>query len=417
MRADELYIQGTDTLAEVSISSTAGSNFEAVTPQGTVNNTVVDDSDATTVTLTATESVDVGGAITYTAAVLNAPQLTPLLITVVDENDVTLGQITIAVGEFSGTLENVTAPATADTSYDVHIDSATGGNYEAYDITDTASTVVNDVPESSALLITNSNVNEQFVRVTIASEDGSNTTGVVEPTEVQGQEGSALMFGDDVNFVAGETYTVTMEHVSGEAVILTDLSVTDSNGNELLIFEGNAKLETGDNGNNTNFDGYIFNVTIGDGFLADSTDYTVSEPIGYENLSGILSLDTESNTDEFVLDFSELSLNGGEDLFGHVDEINISGKGTGEDNAIYLSAQDVIDLGTGTDSDITVTGDVDDVLNLVDMDGAGSGEWTETSSTATTKTYTYNDGVNDVATVTADNDLTTVLNTTSLDDV
>ncbi|NMF91713.1 immunoglobulin-like domain-containing protein, partial [Aromatoleum petrolei] len=46
VRADEAYVQGSESLADVTISGTpTGGNFEAVTTAGTVSNTVVDDSD------------------------------------------------------------------------------------------------------------------------------------------------------------------------------------------------------------------------------------------------------------------------------------------------------------------------------------------------------------------------------------
>ncbi len=377
-RADDRYDQGPDeTTADVLTWS--GGNYEDLTHTSTADATIVDDNDASTVTLTATASVDVGGLITYTATVVNTPVSTPLVITIQDENNVTLGNITINPGEFEGTLE-VAAPGEADVSYDVTILSATGGTYEALDITDGASTVVSGIPASTAM-ITNTNVGIQEVRITVASNEGSNSTGVVDPTEVQGQEGSALKFDDDVFFKPGN-YTVTIEHVTGDPVILTDLSITDSNANELLIYEGNAKLETGDTRGNTNPDGYIFNVVIGPDFGSDATDFTVSEPIGFEVLGGILTLDTASSTDDFTLDFSELSINGGQDLFGYVDTIDISGKGTGEDNTIFLSAQDVIDLGTGGDIEINIIGDdADDVVNLVDGDAYADTVWQKVGST------------------------------------
>ena len=377
-RADDRYDQGPDeTTADVLTWS--GGNYEDLTHTSTADATIVDDNDASTVTLTATASVDVGGLITYTATVVNTPVSTPLVITIQDENNVTLGNITINPGEFEGTLE-VAAPGEADVSYDVTILSATGGTYEALDITDGASTVVSGIPASSAM-ITNTNVGIQEVRITVASNEGSNSTGVVDPTEVQGQEGSRLKFDDDVFFKPGN-YTVTIEHVTGDPVILTDLSITDSNANELLIYEGNARLETGDTRGNTNPDGYIFNVVIGPDFGSDATDFTVSEPIGFEVLGGILTLDTASSTDDFTLDFSELSINGGQDLFGYVDTIDISGKGAGEDNTIFLSAQDVIDLGTGGDIEINIIGDdADDVVNLVDGDAYADTVWQKVGST------------------------------------
>lgn len=245
-QGEDPYVDGENYT--VSIVSTSGGNYEDLDTSDTALVTINDTIDTSTVTLSATASTDVGGEISYTATVDNAPQ-TDLVLTIEDENGVTLGTLTILASQTTSDTLTVTAPSEADTSYDVLIASTNGGgNYEYLDTSATASTAVSEVPVSSALLITNTNVEVQEVRVTIASEQGSNSTGVVEPTEVQGQEVSALEFGDAVVFEEGETYTVTIEHVSGPAVILTDLSVTDSEGNLLDIFSGNAKLETGDTG-------------------------------------------------------------------------------------------------------------------------------------------------------------------------
>ena len=382
-RADDLYDQGSlATTADV--TGWSGGNYENLVHTDTADATIVDDNDPSTVMLVSTASVDVGGLITYTATVNNAPLFSPLVITIVDENTTTLGQITINPGEFEGTLV-VAAPDAADESYDVSIDSATGGTYEALDITDGASTVISGIPASSALMITNSNSDtEQSVRVTIASNHGSNSTGVIELTDEQGQEVSALTFDDEVVFEPGQ-YNITIEHVSGDPIILTDLSITDSHASELSVFEGNVRLETGDTGGNTNFDGYIIHTVIGPDFGTDSTDFTVDEPIGYEVLGGILTLDTESNTSDFTLDLSELSINGGENLFGDsVETINISGKGTGEDNTLIVSPQNVLDLGeVDVDESINIVGDTGDVVQLVDTDAYANTVWQQVDATDT----------------------------------
>ena len=417
---EDVYIDGTPVVNAIAsaIETNAGTagalESLVVAADSSVSTTVNDTIDITVVTLMATESVEVGGNITYTATVLNPPVLTPLILTIIDENSVELGTVTIAVGETTSSELIVAAPNVADASYDVTMTSNGGGAYEDLNMDDGASTIVNEVPASSALLVTNTNNEVQLVEVVISSDEGANTTGVVEQTEVEGQEGSTLEFLDDVVFVAGESYTVTVEHNDGPAIILTDLAVTDSLGNLLEIYEGNAKLETGEGVRNTNPDGYIFNVAIGDNFVTDATDYTVSEAIGYEVLGGVLTLDTETQTADFILDFSELSINGGQDLFGDVETINISGKGLGEDNTIYISAQDILDLGTAGDSSITITGDVEDVVNLVDLDnGLGAGTWTQVGAT---ETYTYTGGAVD-ATAIIDSALTVNLNTTALDGV
>ncbi|MCF5881344.1 hypothetical protein K3H40_20160, partial [Aeromonas veronii] len=72
VRADDAYQQGNETLS-VSISGTSGGNYESVTTAGSVSNTVVDDSDVTTVTLRGPGSVVEGEATaTYTVTLSNA---------------------------------------------------------------------------------------------------------------------------------------------------------------------------------------------------------------------------------------------------------------------------------------------------------------------------------------------------------
>src|SRR5690606_41361054 len=74
VRADNVYLDGTDHLS-VSIASTSGGNYEALTPVGTVNHTVVDDTDSASKTLrpnTARDAITEGGSSTYTLT-LGAP--------------------------------------------------------------------------------------------------------------------------------------------------------------------------------------------------------------------------------------------------------------------------------------------------------------------------------------------------------
>ena len=100
VRADDAYVQGTQTLATVSISGTSGAEFEALSATGTVSNTVVDDADATTVTLSSSTNgaaVVEGGSITYSASVGAPVTGSDLVISL------TNGQsITIPVGQSSG---------------------------------------------------------------------------------------------------------------------------------------------------------------------------------------------------------------------------------------------------------------------------------------------------------------------------
>ncbi|PHO14170.1 immunoglobulin-like domain-containing protein [Malaciobacter marinus] len=94
------------------------------------------------VTLTATDSVEAGEDITYTASVDNTPE-TDLVITLSNGAEITIeagkttGSVTVAssddvYGQTDGTTENVS------------ITGPTGGNYESLDTSDTATTTVTE---------------------------------------------------------------------------------------------------------------------------------------------------------------------------------------------------------------------------------------------------------------------------------
>ncbi|MEN3113642.1 immunoglobulin-like domain-containing protein, partial [Uliginosibacterium paludis] len=65
VRADDVYAQG-DAALNVSITGTAGGQYEALTTTSSVSTTVSDDTDITSATLTASSSVAEGSTITYT---------------------------------------------------------------------------------------------------------------------------------------------------------------------------------------------------------------------------------------------------------------------------------------------------------------------------------------------------------------
>jgi surface adhesion protein len=97
VRADDVQQQGSDTLT-VGVASSGGGNFEALTPVAPVSTTVLDDTDVSTLGLTASSaSVLEGGSVTYTATVGAPVEGSPLVLTLSN------GQtITIPVGASSG---------------------------------------------------------------------------------------------------------------------------------------------------------------------------------------------------------------------------------------------------------------------------------------------------------------------------
>ncbi|MDB5888035.1 MAG: large adhesive protein, partial [Rhodocyclales bacterium] len=110
-RTDDVYTQGS-TAVPVSITSHTGGNFEALDTSSTATTSVTDDSDATTVSLSATPTVAEGGSITYTATLTSAAA-SPVTVTLNNG-----AVITIAAGALTG---NVAVAAPGD---DVYVDAA-----------------------------------------------------------------------------------------------------------------------------------------------------------------------------------------------------------------------------------------------------------------------------------------------------
>ena len=133
--SDDVYANGGS--ASATITGASGGNFEQLDIDATAaTTTITDDSDATTVSLSATASVVEGGTITYTASLTNAAE-GPVTVTLSNGQS-----ITIADGTTSATV-NVTA---SDDVYanggsaSATITGATGGNFEQLDIDATAAT-------------------------------------------------------------------------------------------------------------------------------------------------------------------------------------------------------------------------------------------------------------------------------------
>ncbi|WP_369820796.1 immunoglobulin-like domain-containing protein, partial [Rhizobacter sp. Root1221] len=154
VRADDAYAQGSVNTV-VSITNTSGGNFEAVNTASTATTAVTDDSDATTLTLSASAaSVTEGGSIVYTATLSNAVTGSPVVLTLSN------GQtITIAVGQTTGTSPafNVRADdfyVQGTDTLNVTVTGRTGGNFEAVTNTSTATTTVTDDADQTVVTVT-----------------------------------------------------------------------------------------------------------------------------------------------------------------------------------------------------------------------------------------------------------------------
>ncbi|WP_325049679.1 immunoglobulin-like domain-containing protein, partial [Legionella septentrionalis] len=151
---DDAYIDaGSQT---ISISNATGGNYEQLDTSDTATITVQDTIDTTTVTL-GDVTVNEGGMVTLTANVENAPQ-TDLTLTL-SNGEV----IMILAGQTSG---SVTFPAPTDDAYidagsqTISISSASGGNYEQLDTSDTATITVQDTIDTTTVTLGDVTVNE-----------------------------------------------------------------------------------------------------------------------------------------------------------------------------------------------------------------------------------------------------------------
>jgi len=421
---EDVYIDGTPVVNSIASAvetnaGTAGALESLVLAADTsVSTTVNDTIDATTVTLTGDASVVEGGTITYTATVSNAPQgdltFTVNLIhfnTVSGDITTIPTDVTIPDGELFTTFDVVIAED-AETEegpedYIITLSDPVGGNYESLDLSGaTITTTILDIQPSTAYLVVNTSnsggggaTGDQSFDITITSPDGSTNTTVPTQQPEEGQQAIALEFTDDVVFAAGRTYTIVMEHTSGSAhTKVTDLTLVDKFGNEILLngVTGNDDV-TLTEGDDASYDGVIYTVHIDSGGI--SVGYTVEPVVGYDvTADQTLYIENPlSGQNDVALDFGELDINGTNDLFGHIQTIDISGSGLREDNSISLSAQDVIELGDGvSDVTINIVGDTADTVNLIDQDAAGGAAWLSDGANGDgTETFTYYDtGVN-----------------------
>jgi hypothetical protein len=236
-QGDDVY--GDGQVIPVSTSSVSGGNYEAVNTADTATVTVNDTINPTTIMLS-DPTVSEGGNVTITATVGSTPQLTDLVITLSN-----LQQITIPVGQTTG---SVTFPVQGDDVYqdggtfDITMTNATGGNYEQLVHTDTATVTVNDTINPTTITLNDPTVSEGG-NVTITATVGSTpqlTDLVITLSNLQqitipvGQTTGSVTFpvqGDDV-YQDGGTFDITMTNATGgnyEQLVHTDTATVTVN--------------------------------------------------------------------------------------------------------------------------------------------------------------------------------------------
>ncbi|MDB6141894.1 MAG: lapA [Pseudomonas sp.] len=180
---------------QATITGTTGGNFESLVKSSTPAVTSVTDTvDTSTVKLFATDNVNEGGTVTYTATVTSPVTGSPVIVTLANG-----GPITIAVGESSGSV-TTTASNDALTGHAPLINSisgVSGGNYE--NLVADPTTVSTNVTDS----------------VDITTLTLSATPSVAEGGQI--------------------TYTATLSHAAGTAMV-----VTLSNGTPITIDAGST---------------------------------------------------------------------------------------------------------------------------------------------------------------------------------
>ncbi|OOQ42126.1 hypothetical protein AO361_02710 [Pseudomonas fluorescens] len=206
---NDLY-KGPTTVTE-SIKDAVGGNLESIDPiKAPVETTVTDVNDTTTVTLTATPSVDENGTITYTATLTDAQgkpvtaQNGPVTVTL-DSGKV----ITIAEGQSSGTLpvtvgnDLYKGPTTVTES----IKDAVGGNLESIDpIKAPVETTVTDVNDTTTVTLT----------ATPSVDENGTITYTATLTDAQGKAGHRAQNGPvTVTLDSGKVITIAGRPESG----------------------------------------------------------------------------------------------------------------------------------------------------------------------------------------------------------
>ncbi|WP_235581906.1 immunoglobulin-like domain-containing protein, partial [Rhizobacter sp. Root29] len=245
--ANDVYLSGGTISA--TIANASGGNFENLSVDPTAASTTLTDSvDATTVVLAATPSVVEGGSIVYTAT-LGAVAQAPVLVTLSNGDT-----ITIAAGQFSGSVSHATA------ANDVYVNggtvsttiaSAVGGNFEQLaPSAAAATTTVTDSVDTTTLSITGSgSVTEGAsagytlsltspaqgpVTVTLSysgtAADGSDYTGIATVTIPAGSSSATFSIPtlDDAVAEGSEHFTVSVASATGGG--FESLVVSAANG-------------------------------------------------------------------------------------------------------------------------------------------------------------------------------------------
>ncbi|MDP3608640.1 MAG: Calx-beta domain-containing protein, partial [Methylophilus sp.] len=229
---DDAYAQGTETLAAVTITGTTGANYEAVTTTGTVNNTVVDDADSTTISIAGNASVNEGDAASYTVTLTQAAQLTDVVVTLSYSGTASNGAdytgvttVTIPAGSNSANFNIATIDdviAEGNENFTITVVSATGGNFENLIVSPTNSNVTTTIVD-----------NEPVPELRVEVNDALNNYYLNEAS-------GHAHFTVSLSYASGVDTTVSLALTDGTAAGLgVDYGSTGAN-NLQVSFDGGA---------------------------------------------------------------------------------------------------------------------------------------------------------------------------------
>ncbi len=193
---DTPYLDASSISATITGTSGGGNLIITTDPAPAVTQ-IADTIDTTTVTLTATASVNEGGQIVYTATVTNAAQ-TDVVIKL--SNDKT---ITIEAGKTTGTV-TVDTPANLadgkDLTVSATITSATGGNYENLAINPEAATSTVVAVDDPSVLVADTN--------TIAEDSVATGNVLSNDSDIDNELAVATFKVGNTSYKAGDTATI-----------------------------------------------------------------------------------------------------------------------------------------------------------------------------------------------------------------
>ncbi|MCR3973674.1 hypothetical protein NUK55_21700, partial [Aeromonas veronii] len=257
VRADDAYQQGNETLS-VSISGISGGNYESVTTAGSVSNTVVDDSDVTTVTLRGPGSVVEGEATAaYTVTLSNAApvgSIVTLSYTYTTASGADITETTQAVIGADGKTAMFSIATLVDSTYEgneifevsvsgIQVPAGTLG-FEKLDLSDAKiKTIITDDADRPTLAVSNAgDVNEGSNAVfNVSLSNATEAPLVINLGLVYGTAEAADLGTMTVTYVDGngQTQTLTVA-TNGDVTVpagVTSLTVTVATTDD-SVYEG-----------------------------------------------------------------------------------------------------------------------------------------------------------------------------------